>query len=715
MKKTGKLIRVIAFLVGLVLIVLLIEPLFRVRDLRIRQTTGFYQEEKNALDAVYVGSSNVYAYWQPPLGFEKYGLAVYNYSLPQMPVDAFKYILEECRKTQPNALYILNLNAFKTERMTEATLHFTLDSMPFSPTKVKLVNELAAQLGYTGLDKLEFYFPMVRFHSGWSDLEKKDFTSFYNGMKSASVHTPYLKNIVDVSDDKIVTDTRSELTEKQLAEIQELMQYCKTENIKILFVAVPQAFTDESTAWELNTLYDMVVENGFDAINLLDGEAASIDFTTDFYNRSHCNVHGALKFTNYLGQYLVDNYGFEDHRGDPAYESWQQASELYQERITPYTMDFERQYPEYDLTMPVPDLSETVVSGQSITLNWTQTENADAYDIYRHVQEKKNKWSVWEHVATVDAQTLSYTDYELLPSTTYGYTVLPFRMEDHGNVYGKIDHTGINVTTTLDATKLLSLEENENGITITWENQAKAVEYVVYRAVKGAASWEQLAVVENLYYDAASVYPENESVCADTSGSGDTSSFADTANPEDESASADAANPENENASADMTNPEDENASADTTNPEDEGSDTDTEYQKIVCSYTDTDYDKDLPYVYTVLGRVKIDGEPVPGLFSKPGLMRYADLKAPAVTAQYTTDNQLQLNWEPVAGASHYYVYKQTGPEQWERVARTVASTGTGYIGPVESASYKVCAVIEHNEEIYEFPSEIVEIKGGEQ
>jgi len=136
MKKTGKLIRVIAFLVGLVLIVLLIEPLFRVRDLRIRQTTGFYQEEKNALDAVYVGSSNVYAYWQPPLGFEKYGLAVYNYSLPQMPVDAFKYILEECRKTQPNALYILNLNAFKTERMTEATLHFTLDSMPFSPTKV---------------------------------------------------------------------------------------------------------------------------------------------------------------------------------------------------------------------------------------------------------------------------------------------------------------------------------------------------------------------------------------------------------------------------------------------------------------------------------------------------------------------------------------------------------------------------------------------------
>ena len=630
MKKAGKLIRVLAFLVGLVLIVLLIEPLFRVGDERISQTTqGFYQEKKNSLDAVYVGSSNVYAYWQAPLGFQEYGLAVYNYSLPQMPINAFKYMIEECRKTQPDALYIMNLNAFKTEIMDEATMHFSLDCMPFSSTKVKLVNELAGQLGYTGLDKLEFYFPLLRFHSGWSDLETIDFTNYYNGMKGASLYSTFLQTVTDVTALQSVTDRRAELTEKQLMLINDLMQYCQEENVKVLFVAVPQAIKNDRSVWELNALYDMVRENGFDAINLLDGKAAGIDFTTDFYNQSHCNIHGSLKYTSFLGQYLVDNYGFEDHRGDPAYDSWQKASELYRQEISPYTLDFERQYAPQDYSLPALDLSTSVVTGQNITLKWSQVENADGYAVYRRIRDAQKKWSEWTLAATLYGQTLDYTEYDLLPGTTYNYTVVPYRTEGETTVYGKINHTGTVLTTTLNAPKLVSLEEGENGMTLTWEPRSGAIDYIVYRAVKGE-SWEQLGTVDG-------------------------------------------------------------------------------------TSYTDSDYHDHLPYVYTVRGRVLSNGQPINGLYSKTGLLRYADIEAPTVIAQRTTDGQLQLNWEPVTGASHYYVYKLTGPEQWERVARTSASAATAYTGAIDSQAYKVCAVIEQDQEIYEFPSEIVEVKGGEQ
>lgn len=76
---------------------------------------GFYEERENSLDAVYIGGSNVYAFWAAPLAWEQYGITVYPFACNSMPLIAAKYMIKEARKTQPDSLFIVSINGIGTD------------------------------------------------------------------------------------------------------------------------------------------------------------------------------------------------------------------------------------------------------------------------------------------------------------------------------------------------------------------------------------------------------------------------------------------------------------------------------------------------------------------------------------------------------------------------------------------------------------------------
>ena len=79
----------------------------------------FYDLKENSLDAVYVGSSFTYAFWNAPYAWNEYGIAVYPYSTEYQPIEAAKFIIEDGLKTQPDALYIVNLPRGRAESTME--------------------------------------------------------------------------------------------------------------------------------------------------------------------------------------------------------------------------------------------------------------------------------------------------------------------------------------------------------------------------------------------------------------------------------------------------------------------------------------------------------------------------------------------------------------------------------------------------------------------
>ena len=71
----------------------------------------FYAQPRDTLDVVFVGSSAVYTFFSPLRMYDRTGLTSALYATPNQSVPMLRYILEEGRRRQPNALYVVELRS----------------------------------------------------------------------------------------------------------------------------------------------------------------------------------------------------------------------------------------------------------------------------------------------------------------------------------------------------------------------------------------------------------------------------------------------------------------------------------------------------------------------------------------------------------------------------------------------------------------------------
>ena len=447
---TGKcknLIRSVVFLLLLALVVVGVQSILNIGSNRSYQAQrGFVKEPKNQMDGVLIGASNVHAFFQPPFIWNKYGFAIYSYSVDALSPWAYKHMIIEAQKTQPDALYIIVLNSFKDMIPSVSSIHWSADYFPWSANKTRMIEALTKAADVTGLDKMEYYFPIIRFHARWTELETWDLDHHVDGMKGAlTLFSSYLRNSKNMTDLYSYTDGMEELSESQTECMEDLLDYCDEEQINALFVTVPQAISDETVLGQLNELESLVQERGYDCLDLMDPAVTGIQPAIDFYNEQHTNVHGSLKVSKYLADYLAENYAFTDKRGLPGWESWDESVELYNDVIGPYTLPFERWHARRSYNLSIPKLDKLKVDGQLITVSWAETEGAYGYDVYRKAEDEYDGY--WVYVATVE-DGLSLTDCGLFPETKYTYTVVPYSYGEDGSVrYGNFDYTGVSATT----------------------------------------------------------------------------------------------------------------------------------------------------------------------------------------------------------------------------------------------------------------------------
>lgn len=441
------LLRGLAFLIVLGLVIWGLQGIFGLDSIRSYENEkGYLRESDGSLDAVYVGGSDVHAFWQPLFGWNERGIAVWNYSIDSLPMSAVKYLVIEARKTQPDALMIVSLSTFKKAGAADGMvdIHRIVDYQPFSANKVRLVDRLTEGTEYTGLDKLEFYFPIIRFHSRWDSLGNWVFGDIERDYK-ASMHTSTFRNtVVDLSRSFKLYDERAELPEDVETAINDLLDYCDAEQVRVLFVKVPQAAAQADQA-RMNTLEKLVAERGYPCLDLLEHyEDLGLDLRNDYYNKFHTNVHGSLKYTRGLAAYLAEQYGFADKRGQAGWESWDAAAAEYRSYMSYVALPFEFEDEPRDFALSAPKLNKASAKGRTISLSWSASEQAEGYEIYRLTVGEGNRW---ELLSAVDAESLTYADRDLDAETTYFYTVVPCRETAEGTVRGNFAVRGLSATT----------------------------------------------------------------------------------------------------------------------------------------------------------------------------------------------------------------------------------------------------------------------------
>ena len=303
-----------------------------------RRMHDIFDEPENSLDAVFLGSSASYAYWNPAVAWKEKGIAVYLMANASQPVEISHYLIDDMRKKQPDALYIINITRMlEIDKYYNAKIHRFVSSYPMTLNKYRALEYMLDITDVPFDERLEYYFPILRFHSRWKELEAFDVSFKTRNYKSASKYKAYLKKTRVREPVVYDFDNYPELTEIMTGALNEIMNYCKNEEVRVLFVMMPQPLQRELSNNRQNTVAKILSENGFDVLDLRKNvKEIGIDYSKHYYDERHTNLHGSILVTDYISDYLIENYGFEDKRGREEYTSWDKECDDYYDFIAEY-------------------------------------------------------------------------------------------------------------------------------------------------------------------------------------------------------------------------------------------------------------------------------------------------------------------------------------------------------------------------------------------
>lgn len=278
-------------------------------------------------DVLFVGSSHVVEGIYPMELWNHYGIASYNVGRYGHYMAGTYYALKDALEyTKPKLVVIDTLNIegeikARTDENGIKQIHDTMDTIPFSISKIKAIKDL-----YPDNRKIwnEFLFKYLLYHNRWEELGKEDFEILNSVEKGAVTRSELAKPIPykRISLDK-VSPKETVGTEY----LKKMVDMCKLQNIDVLLIFLPYP-ADVKDQEGANRAYLFAQENDIPYINFLDTQVC--DFQTDLHDEdSHLNALGAKKISVYLGKYIQQNYQIRDHRGDAEYEEWNNDSEEY--------------------------------------------------------------------------------------------------------------------------------------------------------------------------------------------------------------------------------------------------------------------------------------------------------------------------------------------------------------------------------------------------
>lgn len=304
---------------------------------------GFYQEDKDSLDVVYMGASDVYSDVAPGYAYRRDGITSYIFATQANSILNYKSQLKNVLSRQKDAIIVVELNGalYDTDEdmVKEANLRNYGDNVPLDAIKLGWIAQNVPE------NKLEYLFPIMKYHSVWSTLEDEqkmrdtvitDQKRGYDYLKGILNWTLSFQSPEPSLNSKLAANAekRQPLCPGQEEELRNLLEFCRREGMKnIVFARFPHIVTEKTyDRYERsNTIGDIVEEYGFEYLNLeRDYAKLGLDETKDFYNLDHLNCKGQQKLTAYLVDYLKQNYGLEAHtlNGAQKYE-WKKAADYY--------------------------------------------------------------------------------------------------------------------------------------------------------------------------------------------------------------------------------------------------------------------------------------------------------------------------------------------------------------------------------------------------
>ncbi len=292
-----------------------------------------YYDEKKDHDVVFIGDCELYENISPQVLWDEYGINSYIRGTAQQLIWQSYYLMEETLTYEKPDVIVFNVLSMKYDEPQKETYNrMTLDYMKWSKSKVDSI-----QVSMTEEEHLiEYIFPLLRYHSRWSELTKDDLKYFFS--RDKVTHNGYYMR-VDVMPAKNIPEPKV-LENYQFGEnayyyLDKMVELCKANDVELVLVKAPSLHPHWYNQWE-EQMENYANEHGLKYYNFLEviGEVG-LDFNKDTYDSGlHLNLSGATKMAKYFGKILQEECGLENrHDEEDLVASWNQKREVYEAEI----------------------------------------------------------------------------------------------------------------------------------------------------------------------------------------------------------------------------------------------------------------------------------------------------------------------------------------------------------------------------------------------
>lgn len=334
--KSKSILRITISLIIIVLILFLVQRLFMpkyTKDVVEGSLIAEYYLDEPDHDVVFIGDCEVYENFTPQVLWDNYGINSYIRGSAQQLIWQSYYLLEDTLKYEKPKAVVFNVLSMKyNEPQNEAYNRMSIDGMKWSMSKVNNIRASMCEDEHF----IEYVFPLLRYHSRWNDLDSDDVAYMFDH-KQISFNGYYMrvdeKPAVNVPEGDILPDYS--FGDDAYKYLDMMTSLCKKEGVTLVLVKAPSLYPYWYDEWD-EQIVNYAKENDLLYLNCLDYiDEIGLDFEHDTYDAGlHLNLSGAIKLTDYFGQYLIDNIDLTDRRNeDSLIKSWEEKSKVYNAEI----------------------------------------------------------------------------------------------------------------------------------------------------------------------------------------------------------------------------------------------------------------------------------------------------------------------------------------------------------------------------------------------
>ncbi len=303
--------------------------------------TEEYYRDPTSHELLIIGNCESYENISTMKLWEDFGITSYIRGNSNQLVSQSYYLLMEALERETPKAVIFNVQAMAVDGQdTEEYNRMVFDGMEWNRYKFQGIRTSAMEEEHLA----EYVFPLLRYHSRWSELTKEDFIYSFKEKPLTSFNGYYLRADVRPAGEFPRERRKADYTfsEENYRYLDLIRQACEERGIALILMKAPSLYPEWADPYERQIL-QYAEEHNLLYLNLLaDSGKVGLDMSKDTYDEGlHLNVYGAEKVSEYLGPILTGQYGLSDHRME------KETASYYEERLQAYKEEKQRQEEEF--------------------------------------------------------------------------------------------------------------------------------------------------------------------------------------------------------------------------------------------------------------------------------------------------------------------------------------------------------------------------------